>query len=775
MPLQNPHQLPEDPRREVATVNVASGPAPIQIQLITSSEPKAAAAPAESNGLAEYGNAILRRKWSVLAIAAVCAIAAFLIALPQPPVYQARTALEIQGMNENFLNFRDVNPTSVPANFSGENYLQTQLRILQDESLLERVVDKMGLESRPEYAPRPLRFAALRKALHMPDKPLSAREQAISSADHNLKIRASGTTRIVEVLFDSTDPRFAADFANAMANEFIDQNLEYRWQTSQKTGEWLTRQMNDLKGKLERSQEQLLAYARDTGLMYTSDKVSVAEQKLRELQDDVAKAQSERVATQSKYEAALISPPESLPQVLDSEPLRVAQQQLNDLKRQHAELSTQFTPAFYKVKNVQAQITELESILKRERNKVVERMRNDYEAALRREKLAASGYGEQLTLVTKQAEQSVHYDMLKHEVDTNRGLYESMLQKVKEANLAAALRTTNIRVLSPARLPERPYKPNPPLNGALGLGAGLMVGIVFALHRERAGRSIKAPGDASTYLDLRELGVIPVASEDLEKQFYGRQPEVIDVGEKTERQVELVTWQRKPSLLAESFRATLASILFAHQNGSRPHVIVVSSPDPAAGKTTIVTNLGIALAEINRRVLLIDADLRKPRLHEIFHLSKSEGLSRFLKDDAPVEDYPFEDLVCATEVPGLYVMPAGGDVGDISSLLYSSRMAELLWRFRLEFHTVLIDTPPMLHLPDARILGRQADGVVLVLRASQTHREHAVVAAQRLKEDGTRVVGSILNQWAPESGQGRYYGYYKRASQVPARMRPRVN
>jgi capsular exopolysaccharide synthesis family protein len=172
---------------------------------------------------------------------------------------------------------------------------------------------------------------------------------------------------------------------------------------------------------------------------------------------------------------------------------------------------------------------------------------------------------------------------------------------------------------------------------------------------------------------------------------------------------------------------------------------------------------------------LIDADLRKPRLHEIFHLSKCAGLSRFLKENSPVEDYPFEDLVCATEVPGLYVLPAGDDAGDISSLLYSSRMAELLWRFRLEFHTVLIDTPPMLHLPDARILGRQADGVVLVLRASQTNREHAVAAAHRLKEDGTRVVGSILNQWAPENGQGRYYGYYKKTSNLPSRARARAN
>jgi capsular exopolysaccharide synthesis family protein len=482
-----------------------------------------------------------------------------------------------------------------------------------------------------------------------------------------------------------------------------------------------------------------------------------------------------RVGMQSKYEAALVSSPQSLPQVLDSESLRVSQQQLNDLKRQYAELSAQFTPAYYKVRNVQAQITELESILKRERTKIVERMRNDYGTALRREELAANVYGEQLTVVTTQAEQSVHYDMLKHEVDTNRGLYESMLQKVKEANLATAMRSTNIRILSPAKPPSRPYKPNPPLNAALGMGAGLLVGLIFALHRERAGRSIKAPGDATTYLDLRELGVIPVASDDLEKQFYGRRPDVIDVGEKMQRQVELVTWQRKPSLLAKSFRATLASILFAHQNGTRPHVIVVSSPDPAAGKTTIVTNLGIALAEINRKVLLIDADLRKPRLQDIFHLPPgTAGLSQFLKEDQPVEEYPFDDLVCPTEVPGLYVLPAGDEAEDISSLLDSSRMAELLWRFRLEFHTVLIDTPPILHLPDARILGRQADGVVLVLRTSHTNRGHAVVAAQRLKEDGTPVVGSILNQWEPEGAQRRYYGYYKQSDNLPARARTGV-
>ena len=213
--------------------------------------------------------------------------------------------------------------------------------------------------------------------------------------------------------------------------------------------------------------------------------------------------------------------------------------------------------------------------------------------------------------------------------------------------------------------------------------------------------------------------------------------------------------------MAESFRTALASVWFTGQNEKRPRVFVLTSPNPAEGKTTVVSNLGISIANTNRRVLLVDGDIRKPRLHDIFGLDNRWGLGNLLEEDNPVEEYAFEDLACETRVPGLYILPSGTGDMNISSLRYHDRLADVLARFRLEFHAVLIDTPPVLKFADARLMGRLSDGVILVFRASETSRDDAGLALDRFEEDRTPVLGSILNDCDPRAGR---YGYAYRNS-----------
>jgi receptor protein-tyrosine kinase len=366
--------------------------------------------------------------------------------------------------------------------------------------------------------------------------------------------------------------------------------------------------------------------------------------------------------------------------------------------------------------------------------------------------------------MTEQSAKVTHYDILKREVDNNRQLYDSMLQHVKEAGIASALHASNVRVVDPARPPARPYKPNLLLNSMLGLFAGGFLGIVFIVLRQRSDRSIQAPGEASLYLDVPELGVIPSANAERSRSFaYYRQARGAET-RKTEKEnlkspVELVTWQKRPSALADSFRSTLASILYAGENGNRPRVIALTSAGPREGKTTVASNLALALAEIGRRVLLIDGDLRKPRLHEIFNVSNAWGLSDLLDGTKPPEGS--ETMVVGTSYRDLYVLPAGSVASSISNLLHSPRVAELLQRMRQEFDMVIIDTPPMLQLPDARVLGRLADAVILVVRSARTTKETAAAASQRLADDGTRVLGTVLNEWDPRkaSNAGYDYGY----------------
>jgi capsular exopolysaccharide synthesis family protein len=503
-------------------------------------------------------------------------------------------------------------------------------------------------------------------------------------------------------------------------------------------------------------------------LLFTSEKDNIAEEKLRQLQEELSKAQADRVGTQSKYELVSTAPPESLPEVLDDKTLGEYQVKLTDLRRQLAELSSSLTAAHPAVNKVQAQIAALESALEKERTNIIQRIRNEFESAQRRENLLARNYASQARLVSEQAAKVSHYNILKREVDTNRQLYDSLLRNVQEAGMTSALRSSNIRVVDSAQPPTRPYRPILVLNSALGLLAGAFFGLVFVVMRERADRSFQGPGEAALYLEVPELGVIPSADAEQSRCFaYYHNAKVIEgkgaEDGKRSRQVELVTWQRKPSVLADSFRAALASILYCGENGDRPRIIVLTSANPREGKTTVASNLALAAAEIGQSVLLIDGDLRKGRLHEIFDVSNAWGLSDLLAGTKPPEG--LERMAITTGCGYLFLLPAGSPTPNISGLLYSPRTPEFLTRMRQEFHTVIIDTPPMLHVPDARVLGRLADGVILVVRSAQTTRETAAAATQRLMEDGTRVLGTILNEWDPRKtshpGYAHAYRYYQ--------------
>jgi capsular exopolysaccharide synthesis family protein len=583
--------------------------------------------------------------------------------------------------------------------------------------------------------------------------PNTSRDSALQLAAKTLQVKDERDSRIIEISCDSPSAQIAAGFLNTFVQEYINQNVEERWNVYQHTGAWLARAQDELRGKLEKSEEKLNSYARASGLLFISEKDNVAEDRLRQLQAELSKAEAERISTQAQYGIATSSQLGSLPEKLDDGPLRQYMIQLAELRRQLANFSASLTPAHYKVKQVKSQIAELEAIAEKEREAVVKRLRNEYESAMRREKLLASSYSAQTGVVSQQASKAIQYNILKREVDTNRQLYETALQKGKEASMASALRASNARVVDRATPPLLPHQPKPILNAGLGVVGGLFLGVMLALLCERFNRHIRMPNDMPYYLNVRELGVIPAAEVDPEVRALSKRRLPLPLlGPKgSDKCVELVTWNLKPCLMAESYRAVLASILVSGTNKKRPQLILVTSPNPKEGKSTVISNLGIALTEINGRVLLIDADMRNPRLHHVFDTPNTWGLSDLLQERTPVFDYPNETLFRNTKIPGLYLLPSGPGALSVSSLLYSDRMNQLVDRLGQQFETILIDTAPMLQFPDARILAGWSDAVVLVFRAGHTDREAAAAAVQRFEEDGTTVLGSVLNDWDPKT------------------------
>jgi succinoglycan biosynthesis transport protein ExoP len=734
---------------------------PVGGQLVPSSYTPAKWVPAEviddnpSFSLLDYWEGIRRYKLMILAFVAMGAIGGLILSFLQTPMYRAHTSLEVEDLNENFQNLKDTDPTAqIP---SAESYFQTQVKILQSREMIELVIDKLNLMQ--SMAPHKHFWSGW---IHHNAEPNPAlqREQVVDGIQKNLTVQAWGESRTAEIFYQSPDPKLASDVANTLVQTFIDESREIRWNSTQNTAEWLTGHLKELQKSLDSSQAKLQDFARSTGIMLSSDKQDVAghnisEDKLKQIQDELSRAQGDRTQKQADYETIKNMPVESLSPTLNNPTLQNYLVKMGDLKSQLANLSATYTPEHYKVLQVQAQIADLQKLIDAERAGILRHTQEDYQSAKRREDMLTTAYTEQARTVSDMAGKTIQYQNLQHDVDTNRELYDALLLRIKQAGLAAAMRSSNVVVVDQAKPPVLPFRPNFPMNTALGLVTGLFVGVGFVLMRDRFNRNIESPGLSPAYLRLPELGVIPAA------RLASRRIAWLPASTRVPLQLKGAdAASREHANLAEAYRATLTSILLPTLHGQGPRVLVLTSPEAGAGKTTVTSNLGMATAEIGRRVLLIDADLRRPRLHRLFEIPNSFGLTDILRITTPLEEIPVNQLVRQTKIPGLCLVPSGPTTDGLTSLLYSPRLTEFLERVAKEFDLVLIDAPPMLYFADARVLGRHSDGVILVLRSGQTKRDAAILARQRFDEDGTCVLGTILNSWDLKNPRSPYaYAY----------------
>ncbi|MCC6862414.1 MAG: polysaccharide biosynthesis tyrosine autokinase [Bryobacterales bacterium] len=728
----------------------------------------------DATALLRYAGALHRRWGTLLVCGLLGAVVGLVMALSQPAQYRARATVEIQAINQRFLNTDDVDPMA--GTRSGAD-LPTEIAVMQSESMIKRAREKALAQPQPviQSQPHPL-WSWLQSAGVVPKSQRTDWPKAIAMAASKVKVAPLGVTRVVEITTESVDAQAAAVFVNALADVYIDQSIEARWQSAQRVNAWLSRQLADLRDKLQKSEAELQNYGRSAGLLFSAGSGTVATDKLRQLREELLKAQSAKRDQQARYLAVSNARPETLLEVVEDPVLRSYQIKLSDLRQQMAELSTTFTPEHYRVQRLQAQIQEVEGVIQRERNRIVNRFRNDFEFASGQEKELAAAYSAQERTVSNEEEKTIKYNLIRREVETTRQLYDAMLQKMKEASVAQTMLANNIRVVDPAQPSKTARSADPMRNGFMGFfGGGLLCAGLIVLVTALDPR-FRSPGQASASLGLPELGVIPAAESDPGMEghrvggvlFGARKLSGLrdsegngPAGDHVSGRLELVTWDRKPSMLAESFRAVLTSILVQGDNGNAPRVLAITSSVPQEGKSTVTSNLGLALAETSRRVLLIDADLRRPRLHSVYNVPNTWGLSDLLREKGSLQTCPLEGLVRPTSIPGLSVLPSGPEALNIASLLTPGRLAELLDRFRGEFDRIFIDTPPVMQMVDARLIGRLADGVILVLRAGHTSRSIAMMARKRLSDDGCRILGTVLNDWRPEGFlDHHYYTYY---------------
>jgi len=751
-----------------------------------------------SDGVQAYWHLFHRHKWFLILFTLSGIVLGLLATLLQPRLYEAKASLEIQDLNDNFLNMKQIVPVREgggEANAYGD--IQTQIKILQSQSVLNPVIAKMpAFEAQLPEKIIPVNSWPRQVVGVAADSSQYVNAETIRLSD-TLKVRAVGQTRIVEVTADSTSPRLAADFLNQICEEYIEQNMKSRWEMSQRTSKSLAHLLEDAQRNLRQSETAVQSYAQSSGLMFTSDKKNMAEERLSQLQDELSKAQSSLIDAQSRYEIAqrykgdaesAEGSTDSLYDALGHGSLHVYQDKLADLRRQRAELATTYTPDYSKVKRLDAQIASLLATIGEEKKNIVRRAHNEFRQASRRAVLLAEGYAAQSAEVSNLDQRAIQYNILQRELDGNREVYDAMLKQVKEATLASAIPSSNVRVLDHAVPPEKPFSPRPLLNCTIGLLICSSVGTLVALVRERNDSSLREPGDGLHYLGLPELGVVlqirsgsallsaprkalpgsalvnsPLTIAGIESDGSGVKDEPDSLQSLWPKICELHPSLGSDSLLVlESCRAVVTSLLLSGPDGTIPRSLVVTSPGPGEGKTTVVVNMALILASIGRRVLLVDGDLRRPRLHQLFALDANRGLSTLLQQGR-ISQQPLDAYVQETAVAGLSVLASGPSSVASANLLYSREFPELVQLLKRRYEFVLIDTPPILQLADARVIGRQADGVILVVRAGYTARNAAAAAHQRLQADDTQVLGMILNDWDPSSSSHGYHAEYARS------------
>lgn len=726
----------------------------------------------ESPDLLAYWRLLRKRRWTILSVFFVLFTVVLLGTLKQKPVYRAQAMLEIEKENPNILSVQELFQLETVS----DTYLETQYKILQSDTLARRVIDQLGLQKIAEFNPGASRGSVAGQAnsgseqsfaVGDVDRDPRAYQIALARFRDRLSVDPVKRSRLVQISFESQDAELAAKAVNTLAANYVEQSLEVRWEATQKASEWLAQQLLGLKARLEKSEDDLQSYAQENGLLFLETEKGAPEnivnQRLRQLQEELTRAQGARYEKESLYRQIQAGEYAALPGVADNKLVQELTVRQAELQREKAMLETTFTADYPKVKQIQSQIEEINAVLARERKRVAERITNDYLAAVRREDLVRGAFEEQQKQANLIAGRSVQYNILKREVETNKQLYEGLLQRLKEAGVSAGLKATNVRIVDPAEPPKKPAKPNLLLNLALATVMGMALGVGGAFLQEHLDNTLKTSQDVERHLGLPALALIPSV-----ESLNGRRGGVYGLAEhkkpralgQAEPESSPGRWHRidataeHHSALAEAFRSLRTSVLLSTADRP-PRTLLVSSSQPSEGKTTISINLAISLSQLGQRVLLIDGDMRRPSIRKAFQMEDSLGLVSYLTGQ---QDW--RAAVLTTGLANLDALVCGPVPPNPAELLSSERMRTLLTEAKQEYHFIVMDSPPLLNVADSRILATLVEGLVLVVKGGATPRELAQRAQAYARNVGANVIGVVLNNLDVRADDNYYYRYY---------------
>ena len=697
--------------------------------------------------LLAYWHILVKRRWLVLSILAGVVALALLKTLMATPIYRATTVLQLEKAGTQVVQVEGIQPDSDPYGWDPD-FLQTQYELIQSRSLAERVANELNLDqaaldklSEPGWLGRMLALLRPQSKAEANKKKVGAAAEAAEElrsaagvVSGGLSVEPVRNSRLVRINFDSSSPEFSARVANAVAEGFIAAGMERRFGASSYAKTYLEDQLKLTKAKLEQSERQLVAFAQKENIVNTGENgQSLATQNLTQLNAALANAQDQRIRAEARWRQASSG---AMPaDMIGNSNIRVLRQQQAQLQGTYQQKLQTFKPDYPEMQQLKGQIDELQRQIGQETGSVRASVKAEYDAAASQEQMLKG----QIASLRDQAldvdGRSIQYNILKREVDTNRQLYDGLLQRYKEVGVAGDVRSNNISIIDRAEVPMWRFKPNLTLNLAIGLLLGGMLGVLAAFLLEFLDDTIKTPDDVEQKLKLAVLGIIP------------------KLGPK--ENIASVAGDPRSSF-SEAYRSVRTALQFATDHGV-PRTLLVTSPGSGEGKSTTAMALARNFAHLGKRVLLIEADLRNPSLHRSLGLKgQGVGLSNLLAGGCTLAEATLD-----TEEPGLKVVLAGPLPPNPAELLSGSKLVSMLTVAAERYDQVILDGPPVLGLADAPILANAADGTLLVVNSAKTKINAAQAALKRLLAARARIVGALLSKYdAKTAGYGYGYGYH---------------
>lgn len=709
---------------------------------------------AEAN-LAQYWEVVVRRRRLILACILLAAAAGVAVTMLTKPAYMATAVVDVE---------RQQAPVSFgngPYNLGSDNeFLPSQTQLMQSREIAERVVKRLNLLADPDFNPK--HFQKYR-----PDAKGKApvpSEDALVNAALDVQGRIEATivrgTNLVEISVTAPTAKLAAAMANAVADAYMEWIGESKFKEMGQSAQFLATQIQQAKAELDAKEKELLDYGKQRDILASADAtVNPAAMQLDATSRDLAAATTDRINKEARYQELRNAPADVGDSAAAAQVLQI-RSDLQKLEREYTDKLAIYKPELPAMQQLQQQIENtrqsLEAAKRDAAQKSIETARSEYMTSLRREQNLQAIVKSQRNSAFAQGEQSAEFKNLRIEIETKRGLLDNLLKQQGEVDVMSRMRddqVTTARMVDRALPPWNPFKPSYKKNLAIFLFLGVVMGVGLAFVMSYLDRSLRTPEQVEKMLQLPALGVIPAVEQVANAPGFRRGLRLGRRGDAARRStpIEFLPHEEPRSPVAEAYRAFRTSLLLSRAGGVRS--VVVTSSFPQEGKTATSVNLAVVLGQLGRRVLLVDADLHKSRLHEVFDIPNRVGLVSVL-----AENLEPSRAIVKTPYPGVFVVPAGPETPNPSALLSSDAMNKFLELAYTNFDHVILDTPPVLLVSDTLVFAQQTDGAVLCVRGGETPREQVARAQERILRSGVSILGVLINALEPEPGH--YYRPY---------------